>query len=164
MYYPKIDIAAHLFCVGSNEWQKELEIFEGVVETINESNLRNTYTIISADHGLLNVDNESRYYLEYPDTVEIFGDQRAVYANGAEEEIKKVFEKVPGEFLPNDQLELFLGKIEGQYVERLLPDFCFLVDKGNIIFPKHLKADLVGYHGGLTEEEMKIPLIEFSNF
>ena len=164
IYYPKIDIAAHLFGVGSNEWQKELEIFEGVIETINESNIRKTYTIISADHGLLNVDNESRYYLEYPDTVEIFGDQRAVYANGIEEEVKKVFEKVPGEFLPNDELELFLGKSEGQYVERLLPDFCFLVDKGNIIYPKHLKADLVGYHGGLTEEEMKIPLIEFSNF
>ena len=164
IYYPKIDIAAHLFGVGSNEWQKELEIFEGVIETINESNVRKTYTIISADHGLLNVDNESRYYLEYPDTVEIFGDQRAVYANGTEEEIKKVFEKVPGEFLPNDQLQLFLGQSEGQYMERLFPDFCFLVDKGNIIFPKHLKADLVGYHGGLTEEEMKIPLIEFSNF
>jgi len=77
---------------------------------------------------------------------------------------KKVFEKFPGEFLPINELEIFLGKSEGQYVERLLPDFCFLVDKGNIIYPKHLKADLVGYHGGLTEEEMKIPLIEFSNF
>ena len=89
---------------------KELEIFEGVIETINESNVRKTYTIISADHGLLNVDNESRYYLEYPDTVEIFGDQRAVYANGTEEKLKSI-RKSSSEFLPNDQLQLFLGQV-----------------------------------------------------
>ncbi|MEC7892683.1 MAG: alkaline phosphatase family protein [Actinomycetota bacterium] len=163
IYYPKIDIAAHVFGVGSKEWQKELNIFEDIIETINKSNIRKTYTIITADHGLLNVDSENRYYLEYPDTVEIFGDQRAVYANGSEKEIKKVFENVPGKFLSSDELELFLGKNERKYMNRLIPDFCFLVDKGNIIYPKHLKADLVGYHGGLTEEEMKIPLIEFSN-
>ena len=28
IYYPKIDIAAHVFGVGSKEWQKELNIFE----------------------------------------------------------------------------------------------------------------------------------------
>ena len=38
------------------------------------------------------------------------------------------------------------------------------MEKGNIIFPEHLKANLVGHHGGLTDEEMKIPLIELSNF
>ena len=164
IYYPKIDIAAHLFGVGSEEWKKELKIFEEVIEVISKSSIRKTYTLISADHGLTNIDKESRFNLEYPKSVEVFGDQRAVYVNGPEEEVNKVFEKIPGEFLPNDILELFLGKKKNKYMDRLFPDFCFLVDKGNIIFPKHLKADLVGYHGGLTDEEMKIPLIEFSNF
>ena len=164
IYYPKIDIAAHLFGVGSEEWKKELKIFEEIIEVINKSSIRKTYTLISADHGLTNVDKESRFILEYPESVEVFGDQRAVYANGPEEEVRKVFENVPGNFITKNELELLIGKSENKYMDRLVPEYCFLVDKGNIIFPKHLKADLVGYHGGLTDEEMKIPLIEFSNF
>jgi hypothetical protein len=48
--------------------------------------------------------------------------------------------------------------------KRLYPDHCFLVDDGYIVFPKHLKADLVGYHGGITLEEMRVPVIEITNF
>ena len=164
IYYPKIDISAHLFGVGSDEWINEIKIFENIVDKINNSSIKKTYTLISADHGLTNIDEKNRYILNYPDTVNVYGDQRTVYINGPEEEILKVFEKIPGKIIRKEDLELLLGKNDNGYIDRLYPEFCFLVEEGNIIFPEHLKANLVGHHGGLTDEEMKIPLIEVSNF
>ena len=38
------------------------------------------------------------------------------------------------------------------------------VDDGYIIFPNHLKANLIGYHGGITPKEMNVPVIEIMNY
>ena len=49
-------------------------------------------------------------------------------------------------------------------IDRIFPDFCFLAEDSTIVVPKHLKAPLIGYHGGLSETEMLIPIIEISNY
>ena len=164
IYYPNIDIAAHVFGVGSNEWHKEIDIFEMFIKNLNSTQSKKMYTLITADHGLTNIPNENRIQLDYEENVVIHGDQRSVYINGNENKVKEIFRNVPGRFLTSEELGKLLGNPETDLSKRLYPDHCFLLEDGYIIFPKHLRGSLVGYHGGTTPEEMYVPVIEIMNY
>ena len=164
IYYPNLDISAHVFGVGSEEWHTEIGIFENFIKKLNNSQSRKTYTLITADHGLTNIPEDNRIYLDYSDDIEIFGDQRSVYINGESSKVRQLFKNVPGNFLTNDEVKQLLGNPESNLSKRLYPDYCFLVADGYIVFPNHLKAELVGYHGGVTSEDMEVPVIELTNF
>ena len=164
IYYPNIDVSAHIFGVNSEEWNKEIKKFEELVKNITELSNKKSYTIISADHGLTNIPKENRFHLANQEEVSIYGDQRAVYINGSEKKIIEIFSSIPGRLIDQTELNLLLPVPENDFVESLYPDFCFLVEDKNIIYPQHLKTELTGYHGGLSTEEIKIPIIEISNF
>ena len=164
IYYPNIDVSAHIFGVNSEEWNKEIKKFEELVKNITELSNKKSYTIISADHGLTNIPKENRFHLANQEEVSIYGDQRAVYINGSEKKIVEIFSSIPGRLIDRTELNLLLPVPENDFVESLYPDFCFLVEDKNIIYPQHLKTELTGYHGGLSTEEIKIPIIEISNF
>ena len=87
-----------------------------------------------------------------------------MYINGSRKEIIKVFSKIPGKLIDRSELNNLLPTPKSEFIESLYPDFCFLVEDKNIIYPHHLKTELAGYHGGLSTEEIKIPIIEISNF
>ena len=164
IYYPNIDISAHVFGVGSDEWHEEVGIFEMFIKNLNNNQSKKMYTLITADHGLTNISNENRIHLDYEEDVVVYGDQRSVYINGDETKVKEIFKNVPGRFLNSVERRHLIGEPTNSLNRRLYPDHCFLVDDGYIVFPKHLKADLVGYHGGITLEEMRVPVIEITNF
>ena len=164
IYYPLIDVTAHVFGVNSEEWQLEISKFEKLVKEISNISNKKTKTIISADHGLVNIDKEHRHLLNYGDDLQIYGDQRSVYINGPKESVLETFSEIPGKLLEQHELTYLLGEPTNEFLQSIFPDFCFLVEDKNIVYPKHLSAKLKGYHGGISEEELKIPIIEFSNF
>ena len=164
IYYPLIDVTAHIFGVNSDEWQIEITKFEKLVNEISNISNKKTKTIISADHGLVNINDEFRHHLNYGDDLQIYGDQRSVYINGAKENVLETFSEIPGVLLEQHELSYLLGDPIDEFLQSIYPDFCFLVEDINIVYPKHLSAKLKGYHGGISEEELKIPVIEFSNF
>lgn len=120
--------------------------------------------MISADHGLTNIPKENRFHIANQEDIDIYGDQRAVYINGSEKKIIETFSNIPGQLINRTELGLLLPTPKNEFIETLYPDFCFLVEDKNIIYPQHLKTELAGYHGGLSAEEIKIPIIEISNF
>ena len=164
IYYPLIDVTAHIFGVNSDEWQIEITKFEKLVNEIANISNKKTKTIISADHGLVNINDEFRHHLNYGDDLQIYGDQRSVYINGAKENVIETFSEIPGVLLEQHELSYLLGDPIDEFLQSIYPNFCFLVEDKNIVYPKHLSAKLKGYHGGISEEELKIPIIEFSNF
>ena len=164
IYYPNIDVSAHVFGVNSDEWNKEVKKFEELVKNISELSNKKSYTVISADHGLTNIPKENRFHLAHQEDINIYGDQRSVYVNGSEKKIIEAFSNIPGQLINQTELNLLLPTPDNEFVMSLYPDFCFLVEDKNIIYPSHLKTELAGYHGGLSSEEIKIPIIEISNF
>ena len=164
IYYPLIDVTAHIFGVNSEEWKIEIAKFEKLVYEISNISNKKTKTVISADHGLTNIDAECRHHLNYGEDLRIYGDQRSVYINGSQESVLETFSKVPGVLLEQNELSYLLGDPTNEFLQSIYPDFCFLVEDKNIIYPKHLSAKLKGYHGGLSKEELKIPIIELSNY
>ena len=164
IYYPLIDVAAHVFGVNSEEWQIEIAKFEKLAYEISNISNKKTKTVISADHGLTNIDAERRHHLNYGEDLQIYGDQRSVYINGSQESVLETFSEVPGVLLEQHELSYLLGDPTNEFLQSIYPDFCFLVEDKNIIYPKHLSAKLKGYHGGLSKEELKIPIIELSNY
>jgi len=164
IYYPNIDISAHIYGVNSDEWIKEIKKFEELVKKIMEVSNKKSYTVISADHGLTNIPKENRFHIACQEDIYIYGDQRAVYINGSEKNIIEAFSNIPGQLINQTELNSLLPIPENDFIKCLYPDFCFLVEDKNIIYPKHLKTELTGYHGGLSAEEIKIPIIEISNF
>ena len=164
IYYPLIDVTAHIFGVNSEEWKIEIAKFEKLVYEISNISNKKTKTVISADHGLTNIDAECRHHLNYGEDLRIYGDQRSVYINGSQESLLETFSKVPGVLLEQNELSYLLGDPTNVFMQSIYPDFCFLVEEKNIIYPKHLSAKLKGYHGGLSKEELKIPIIELSNY
>ena len=87
IYYPNIDVSAHVFGVNSDEWNKEVKKFEELVKKISELSNKKSYTVISADHGLTNIPKENRFHLAHQEDINIYGDQRSVYVNGSEKKI-----------------------------------------------------------------------------
>ena len=164
IYYPLIDVAAHVFGVNSEEWQIEIAKFEKLAYEISNISNKKTKTVISADHGLANIGAERRHHLNYGEDLQIYGDQRSVYINGSQGSVLETFSEVPGVLLEQHELSYLLGDPTNEFLQSIYPDFCFLVEDKNIIYPKHLSAKLKGYHGGLSKEELKIPIIELSNY
>ena len=78
--------------------------------------------------------------------------------------VLETFSEIPGVLLEQHELSYLLGDPIDEFLQSIYPDFCFLVEDKNIVYPKHLSAKLKGYHGGISVEELKIPIIEFSNF
>mgnify|MGYP003325334726 CR=1 FL=1 len=133
-------------CESSDEEHAEIKT--------NISN-KKTKTIISADHGLVNINKECRHHLSYGDDIQIYGDQLSVYINGSKASVLETFSEVPGVLLEQDELSYLLGRPTNEFLKSIYPDFCFLVEDKNIIYPKHLSAQLKGYHGGLSREELQ---------
>ena len=159
LYYPVIDVAAHIYGTNSKEWLIEVEKFSEFLTQITKSQT-GRYTCLTADHGVINIEEKNKHKIKYDDSVKIYGDQRAVYINGDIKKVKSIFKNIPGYFLEKEEIESLIGLPNNEERNNFFPQHVFMLDDGHIIFPNHLNANLKGYHGGLSTKEVAIPLIE----
>jgi type I phosphodiesterase/nucleotide pyrophosphatase len=189
LYFDRIDTACHNYGPSSRQSQEAIESFFTLVEQAFYKSVRGktakTLLIISADHGQIEVDPRNTYYLnkQMPKITQYLktnkrgcplvpaGSARDMFLHVAEEHI---------DMLVTQLRERLAGKAEVYQTRDLLaqnffgqqePSPTFLQRVGNVVILPYkyetvwwyeegkFAMHFLGHHGGLTPEEMEIPLL-----
>ncbi|MEE8112854.1 MAG: alkaline phosphatase family protein [Nitrososphaerales archaeon] len=181
-YWDELDTGSHIY---GPETDKAQAIFRNFlfsfytefIRKLNRTESRNTSVLMTGDHGLVSVDrNESIIANEYPSLMKNLqrppsGDSRASFLKvmaGREDKVLRFFEKFAGKLgiFRSDELfdDGFFGRgrvREG--VREAIGEFTVLSKNGVTFRYRYKKTRdetvLRGHHGGLTEEELFVPLI-----
>lgn len=189
LYFDKIDAVCHTYGPQSHQFHDTIEVFLKMMEELFHKNLQEkagrTLFILTADHGQVEVDPHRTYYLNKKSIdIEKFlqrnqGGKLLVPAGSARDMFLHVREEYIDEavLVLNNRLE---GIAEVHSTEDLIqqgffgpaqPSQKFLARVGNVVILPYRhetvwwyeegKFDMhfQGHHGGLTPEEMEIPLM-----
>ena len=162
VYYPPIDLAGHVYGSNSLEYCEEVKIFEKNFEN-SLGKMKDFTVILTADHGMVDIEKSNRIKVDSSNKlIKFFGDNRSVFINGDIAVADELFRNIPGKFLEQNAIHSLLG-VGARHSEYELrsPQHCFLPDENIAVVPSHLNDSLIGYHGGITEKEMMVPLIIF---
>ncbi len=182
VYFASPDTVSHARGPYTEVFAAELEAIFAVLSKqlfskLNSEVGKKTTLLISGDHGATRVRKESILDVaDYPELTENFrlpptGDSRASILNlksGTQDKIRTFFEeRFPGEFEVMDSSRLLsegyygLGRVKGETPSRI-GDLVVLAKQDNAIDNSNIefhKGEIPGRHGGLSEEEIKVPLI-----
>jgi hypothetical protein len=182
VYHASPDTISHARGPYSEEFAAELNSIFALVEEqlfskLDKEVASKTTLLVSGDHGAVRVDQNSILDVaQYPELVTHFrlpptGDSRASILSvkpGTQENVKAFFDRIyPGQFEVRDSAQMLsdgyfgLGKVKEQTYGRIgdlvvLPRFHNAIDD-SLVDPRY--GEVLGRHGGLSEEEMQVPLI-----
>lgn len=180
-YLDAIDVLAHAYGANEDEVLSEVRNFFYNLQTelfskLNRRAAKNAVFFMTGDHGHITVKSENRIiannYPEFVDNIQIppAGDSRASFirtnADG-DSKIRRFFAKMNSKFelIPSGKAVadgLFGYGRMSKDVREALGDYLILSKEDYAFLYKYKKredAELIGYHGGLHEDEMLIPMI-----
>lgn len=174
VYEQDLDYTGHQAGCGSAAWRHQLTMVDRFAEELHDSLPDGTIFVVTADHGMVDIDDDHR--IDIDDTpalrdgvVLIAGEARFrhVYTReGAGSEVAEAWRRVLGGraqvLTRGESVDAgWFGSVEERVADRI-GDVVVNVD-GNCaieyrsVFPK--EAKLVGLHGGLTEDELMVPML-----
>lgn len=189
LYYDTIDTTSHLSGPGSQALAEELEYFFLALEQRLYQKLRqltgDTLLIITADHGQIEVSPDTTYYLnhEMPDILNYLrtskdgvplvpaGSARDMFLYIKEDLLDEALERLQHALAGRAEVHLTQDLIRQNLFGSPKPSHAFLSRIGNVtILPYEHETvwwfeqgrftmRFQGHHGGLTPEEMEIPLL-----
>lgn len=189
VYWGAIDVAEHTWGPNSKQATSEVLRFSDMIEkrlltSIEDSNQSNTALLVTADHGQISVNDGAVIHLnDYPQLLDLFkmnaqgkrilptGNARDVFVfvdDARVDDAVILLEELIGNYAQIHKTDTaFINKFFGDAA----PHPEFKARLGSIVimpfdgiriwysYPAAAKKTLRGDHGGLTEEEMYIPLI-----
>lgn len=189
VYWPAVDHCSHDFGPNSSQVAAELSLLSYMMESefiqkLDQKSALETGLVLTADHGQIEVNLDKTIYLDemlnlkesfqisrLGKTILPTGSGRDLYLHIKEEKLEEVQEVLKGklkdwaEVITIDQaLKIGLfgpGKIHHQFLNRV-GNLLILPSKNNCVWYRYQPEDninLIGQHGGLSREEMVIPLI-----
>jgi Type I phosphodiesterase / nucleotide pyrophosphatase len=176
-YTAALDTAAHVFGIGSAEWQAAGADVDALLTRLVEALPPDAALLVTADHGGLNVPKDRRIDLDADSRLSagvrvVAGEPRVRYLHtepGAASDVIAAWSE-----LLNGQVEVrsrddavaagMFGNVRPQHLARIGDVVVTCLGDTAVLATAHEPpevAQLVGFHGAATPAEMDIPLITF---
>ena len=170
-YWWAVDGLSHRYGPNSSEVINEVILLDKMIENLLEQMPENSLLIVTADHGQITSPPEKTVDLSRNGDISRslilpVSDLRAPYLYVRGNVEKRIFEKLDDvTVLTNDEaFDLGLFGNSKKFKDRV-GDFVLLIrdDKNYAYLSPEEEIKLIGKHGGLTENEMLVPLFLYSS-
>jgi hypothetical protein len=176
VYYGDLDATGHRRGCRSAAWRAELRRVDGWVRQIADALPSGTTLVVTSDHGMVDVPRENRWDVATTPALDagvevVSGDLRGVQVHvrtGALADVRAAWEATLGDafwVLDRDaavDLGLY-GPAVRDEVRSRLGDLLALARRDHVVVDSRILApfvlELVGMHGGVTPEELEVPLL-----
>lgn len=159
-YLPNVDAAGHIEGTKSEAYSEALRLVTDIWEGIGAGLPDHAAMVGTADHGMVDVDRHIT--IDPPPSVTLYGDSRVVYVAGDLSAAERLAADLPATWATGEELEGLWGP--GPFhpeFERRRPDGLIIADPGvGFRYPGN-RAELAGYHGGLSDDELRVPLLVY---
>lgn len=158
-YVPFVDVAGHVFGQGSEEFSEAMKVAAAIWERIVAGLPPRVTLIGTADHGLMEVTDDEKTIVRdsvFRDGLRFAGDPRGIQVWGEESLIEDLAEATSGRLVDPATM---LGPDPTEGALSHLGDQLLLAPPGRVILPPAFDKRLRCYHGGISPEEIQIPLL-----
>jgi predicted AlkP superfamily pyrophosphatase or phosphodiesterase len=177
LYVNDLDVAGHVAGYGSDKWLEALQMIDNLIGQLREKLPSGTRLWITGDHGMLNAGQKiviGRDNLLMTELATIAGEPRArhIYLNRPEisneiaelwrselQDLASVYTKT--EAISTD---LFGQPMPDTFADRL-GDLLVIANQNVILIDparEKLESAMIGHHGGLSDVETNVPLIQIT--
>jgi hypothetical protein len=159
LYVPHLDFAAHVTGQDSDDYTEAMTIVARVWERMTRNLPDHVIAVATADHGHVDIAEDRRHRIPDPAHRDrLFGgDPRAPFVYG---EVTTLAAELGVEWAPRADMQHWWGTgTRHPAFDDRAPDGVLLPAPGSVIFHKHGDERLIGQHGGLSDEERRIPLL-----
>lgn len=157
-YVPFVDVAGHVYGQGSEQFTGAMKTAAAVWEGIASRLPPGVSLLGTSDHGLMEVSESDKILIRDPrfEPLRFAGDVRGVHMWGDDGLIEELAHSVGGELV--DPVS-WLGPDPTEKALSHLGQRFLLAPQGKAVIPKGFDKRLRCYHGGLSPEEVEIPLL-----
>lgn len=181
LYVPELDQLAHKFGVTSTKWLEALEGVDGELAKFNSNMPSNFGVLIAADHGVIDVPAENQVFLDefdwYVKAVQhTAGDPRCNFVYLFEgEDIKALIVELKKQFGASAYVCDISELKDSGWADwttpsnaGVVPDLVVIWNSNAVAYDRRFaKAQylkMVGQHGGISDQETRVPLIKLGCF
>ena len=172
VYWGELDKCGHVYGVASEHWREELANVDAFVERVLACLPQDCRVVLTADHGMVDVPVEARIDLDalpilWDSVMHVAGEPRArhVYARaGAETEVLAAWQETLGDrawVMSRNEAERLFGEMDDMLVERVGDVVAVARNGWSLVSDRtdSFVSGLIGQHGGLSLQELAIPLL-----